>query len=37
MISKSNLKLPKGEPWGGGNKMEGWDEHIHTSIYKIDN
>ena len=27
----------KGKSWGwGGEKLGGWDYHIHTPIYKID-
>ena len=25
------------ETWGMGNKSGTWDEHIHSTIYKIDN
>ena len=35
-ISKTNLWLPKGK-CGGRDKSEAWDEHTHTTIYKIDN
>ena len=28
----------KGETWGGRrDKLGAWDEHIHTTIFKIDN
>ena len=30
--------VTKGAMWGGGrDKSEAWDEHTHTTIYKIDN
>ena len=34
--SKTNLWLPVGTG-GGEGKLGGWDEHIHITIYKIDN
>ena len=33
---KTNLWLPKWKH-GGRDKLEGWDQQIHTTIYKIDN
>ena len=30
----TNLQLPKGK--GVGDKLEVWDQHIHTTVYKID-
>ena len=32
-ISKSNLWLPKGKPWGGRDKLRRWDYHMHTTIH----
>ena len=29
--------VTKGEMWQGSGKSEAWDEHTHTTIYKIDN
>ena len=29
--------VTKGETLGGGDKSGAWDEHTHTTIYKIDN
>ena len=34
-ISKTNLWLPKGKR-AGRDKSGAWDEHIYTTIYKID-
>ena len=33
---KTNLWLPMGKGWGR-DKLGIWDEHIYTTIYKIDN
>ena len=33
---KTNLWLAKGKH-GGRDKSGAWNEHIHTTIYKIDN
>ena len=30
----THLQLPKGK--GVGDKLEVWDQHIHTTVYKID-
>ena len=27
--------VTKGEMFGGGEELEGWDYHIHNTIYKI--
>ena len=35
-LLKTNLSLPKGKCWGE-HKSGAWDEHTHTTIYKIDN
>ena len=29
--------VTKGETWGGRDKLGVWDEHVHTTICKIDN
>ena len=29
--------ITKGERWQGRDKLGGWDEQTHTTIYKIDN
>ena len=34
-MQKTNLGLPRGER--RGDKLGDWDEHIHTTMYKIDN
>ena len=34
---KNKLRLPKGTYVGGRDESGAWDEHIHTTIYKIDN
>ena len=34
-MQKINLCLPEGK--GDRDKLEDWDGHIHTTIYKIDN
>ena len=34
-MQKTNLWLP-GVKWGR-DKLGGWDQHIHSTIYKIDN
>ena len=37
-ISKSTSWLPKGSVGGGGSdKLGDWNEHIYTTMYKIDN
>ena len=37
-ISKTNLLLPKGKRgMAGRDKSGAWDEHTHTTVYKIDN
>ena len=36
-ISKNKLRLPKGKYVGGRGKSGAWDEHIHTTTYKMDN
>ena len=33
---ETSLWLPKGKGWGR-DKLEAWNKHIHTTIYKIDN
>jgi len=35
-VSKTNLRLPKGKSGEGREKLGVWNEHIHTTIYKID-
>ena len=35
-ILKTNLWLPKGKCWERA-KAGAWDEHMHTTVYKIDN
>ena len=34
-IQKTNLWLPKGK--GRRDKLGVWGQHIHTTVYKIDN
>ena len=34
---KANLWLPKGKDGGERDKLGGWDECIHTTIYNLDN
>ena len=34
---ENKLMFTKGEMWVGGGKLEVWDEHTHTIIYKVDN
>ena len=34
-MQKANFWLPKGEG-GGRDKLGIWDQHIHTTAYKID-
>ena len=29
--------VTKGETWPGGDKSGAWDEHIHTTVFKVDN
>ena len=29
--------VTKGETWAGGIKSGAWDEHTHSTMYKIDN
>ena len=35
-ISKSNLRLPQGKPWGKGDELRKGN-NIYTLLYKIDN
>ena len=35
-MEKTNLQLPKGVKVEGAYKLGGWDWHIHTNIYEID-
>ena len=35
--TETDLQVTKGEAGWGGDKSEAWDEHIHTTIYKITN
>ena len=34
-ILKTHLRLPKGKHGGGREKLGAWDQHTHTTIYKI--
>ena len=34
LFTKQTHRLRK-QIYGGGNKLRGWDQHIHTTIYKI--
>ena len=34
---KNKTTVIKGEKWGGRDESGAWDEHIHSTSYKIDN
>ena len=36
-VLKKKLMVTKGERCGGREKLEVWDSHTHTTIYKIGN